>query len=65
MHGEKDELQHSRCADDDNNNEFFKFESGIPTYAPNTIEMVEGIKENFSNNPNMFKLLFEDSEKPL
>lgn len=68
MHGAKDLLGNNRFVDDDkivDNNEFFNFEYGIPTDAPNTIEMVEGIKENFSNNPNMFKLLFEDSEKPL
>lgn len=58
----------SRSADDKkglDKNEFFNFESGVPTHAPNTVEMVEGTKENFSDDQDKFKLLLVDVEKPL
>lgn len=65
MPGEKDQSGHSMSVGDENNNNFFSYESGIPTDAPIIIDMVECTEVNFSDNPNKFKLRLVDTEQPL
>lgn len=65
-HGEKDEASSSRPVDVDNgqSTESEDFGMGIPTDGPDTIEMVEAA-ESFADDPEKFKKILEDAEKPL